>query len=151
MHHVAVALDDEFLGGFHGADLGNAPDVVPPQIQEHQVLCQLFFVRQKILFLRFVVFGGGAARTGASNGANGDLVAKDPDQDLGAGADHLKTAKVEVEHERRRIGASQRAIERKGLLRELLRPTLCGHHLKDVAGADIVLGLLHRRPYSRPW
>ena len=60
-----------------------------------------------------------------------------PDEDLGAGADHLEAAEVEVEHVGRGVGAPQRAVEREGRQVEGLRPALARHDLEDVAGADV--------------
>ena len=49
MHHMAVALDDELLGRAHGANLGHTAHIVAPQIQQHQMFGQLFFIGQQIL------------------------------------------------------------------------------------------------------
>ncbi len=65
-------------------------------------------------------------------------------RNLGAGADHLKAAEIEEEHEGRGVGAPERAVKRKGRQREGLAPALAGHHLKDVAPADMRLGPAHR-------
>jgi hypothetical protein len=71
--------------------------------------------------------------------------AEDPHEDLGARADHLEAAEVEVEHEGRRVRPSQGTIKREGREVEGLRPALRRHDLEDVARADVLLGLLDRR------
>ena len=91
----------------------------------------------------------GAARAGAGDRADGHGVALDPHQDLGAGADHLEAAEVEVEHVGAGVGAPQRAVEREGRQVEALRPALRGHDLEDVAGADVVLGPLDHLEVAR--
>ena len=35
VHHLAVALDEELVGDFDRADIGDAADVVAPEIEEH--------------------------------------------------------------------------------------------------------------------
>ena len=48
VHDVAVALDAHLLGHLHRADLGDAADIVAPEIEQHQVLGQLLRVRQQL-------------------------------------------------------------------------------------------------------
>lgn len=100
-HDVAVAFDDEFLGRAHGADPGHAAHVVAAQIQQHQVLGQFLRIGQQVGLVRAVLFRRGPAGPGARDGSDRDLPVKDAHQDLGAGADHLKAAEVEIEHESR--------------------------------------------------
>ena len=57
--------------------------------------------------------------------------------------DQRETAEIEIEQERRRIGAAERAVERERRQRERHREALRQHHLEDVAGGDVFLGLLH--------
>ena len=61
---------------------------------------QFFLVGQQILFQRFVFFGRFATRTSSSDRADGDFAAEHADQNFRACTYNLKTAKVEVEHER---------------------------------------------------
>ena len=65
-----------------------------------------------------------AARPGAGDRADGDRAALDAHEDLGAGADHLEAAEVEVEHVGRGVGPPQRPVEREGRQLERQRPAL---------------------------
>ena len=83
-----------------------------------------FRVGQKIGLKRFVLFGSYPALAGSGDGADRHFAVAQPDEDFGRGAHHLKTAKVEEEHERRGVGASERAVEREGWQFKALFPTL---------------------------
>ena len=128
----------------HGADLGHATDVITPQIQQHQVLGQFFFVRQQIGLQCPIFFRGFAPAPCPGDGPDRYLAAKNPNKNLGGGTHHLKPAEIEVEHERRGVGAPQAAIERERRQRKILRPALRGHHLKNVTGPDVFFGCLNR-------
>ena len=145
VHDVAVALDHEFLGRAHGADPGDAADVVPAKIEEHQVLGQFLLIREEIGFERAVLFRCRAPRAGAGDRADRHLAIEDADEDFRAGADDLKAAEIEVEHEGRGVGAPKAPVECKGRQGEGLRPALRGDDLKDVAGGDVVPRLFDRR------
>ena len=56
----------------------------------------------------------------------------------------MEAAKVEIEHERRRIGAPQAAVEREGRLAKGLGPALAGHHLDP----ELIAGQGHDRPHD---
>ena len=127
----------------HGADPGHPAHIVAPQIQQHEVLGQFLFVGQQISLMRAVLFGRGATGAGPGDGADRDLVIKDADQNFGAGTDHLKPAEIEIEHEGRRVGAPQTAVQRKGRLAERLGPALRRDDLKDITCADIFLRLFN--------
>ena len=141
---MAVAFDDEFLGRFHRADLRHPASVVAAQIQEHQMLGQLFRVGQQFGLERAILFRRFSPWPGPGNRPDGDFAIEDPHQNFRAGPDHLKTTEVEKEHERRRVGAAQTAVQRKRRQGEFLAPALRRHDLKYVARADIFLGRLDR-------
>ena len=107
MHHVAVAFDDEFLGGAHGADLGHPAHVVAAQIQQHEMFGQFLFIGHQIGFERAVLLRRGSAGAGPGDGADGDLVPEDAHEDLGRCADDMEAAEVEIEHEGRRVRPPQ--------------------------------------------
>ena len=112
VHDVAVALDGEALGDAHRADLGDAADVVAAEVEQHQVLGALLGVGQQLGFQRLVLLGRGAAPARAGERADRHLAVAHAHQDLGRRADQREGAEVEVEQERRGIGAAQRAVER---------------------------------------
>ena len=78
-------------------------------------------------------------------GRSGDEVALEPHQDFRRRTDDMEAAEVVEEHVGRGIQAAQRAVQRQRRGGERPRHALREHHLHDVAGGDVVLGLLHRR------
>ncbi len=86
---------------------------------------------------------GGAAAAGAGDGADGDGVVAQADEDLRRGAHQREAAEVEIDQERRRVDPPQRAVEREGRQGERRLEALGEHHLEDVAGADVLLRPLH--------
>ena len=112
VHDVAVVLDDQLLGDAHGADLGDAADVVAAEVQQHQVLGQLLRVGQQVRGEARVLVARGAARPRAGERPDRHRAVLQPDQDLRARADQREIVEVEVEQERRGVEAAQRAVER---------------------------------------
>ena len=102
-------------------------------------------IGEQFLFQRLVLVRRRAARPRAGDGADGDLVAADFDQNFRAGAGDGEAAEIEEIEIRRRIGPPQRAIERERRQRERRLETLRQHDLKGVAGGDVFLGLEHHR------
>ena len=103
MHHVRVALDDQPLGDLHRAGGGDAPDVVAPEIDEHDVLGDLLGVVQQLLLELEVVALHGAARTRARDRPHGDLAAFDPHHHLRRGTGKREVAEIEEEQVGRRV------------------------------------------------
>ena len=137
---MAVALDEELVGDLHGADLGDAADIVAAEIEQHQVLGALLRVGEQAILVGLVLVRGLAARHGAGDRADRDRAVAHAHQDLGARARDREAAEVEEEQERRRIDPAQRAVERKRRQRERRLEALREHDLKDVAGRDVFLG-----------
>ena len=48
MQHVRVFFNRHLLGDFDRADVGNAANIVAPQINQHEVLGALFGIGQQI-------------------------------------------------------------------------------------------------------
>ena len=98
-----------------------------------------------------LVLGVGRRRAArAGDRADGHLAVAHAHEDLGARADEREVAEIEVEEERRGIGAAQRAIERERRQRERRREALRQHDLEDVAGGDVLLRPLRPCPCIRP-
>ena len=106
------------------ADPRHAADVVAAEVEQHQVLGALLGVGEELGLEREVLGRRGAARPGAGDRADRHGAALDAHEDLGAGADHLEAAEVEVEHVGRGVGPPERAVEREGRQVEGLRPAL---------------------------
>ena len=68
VHHVAIALDGGVALHGHRARRADAPEVVPPEIDQHQVLGALFGVGEEVGFERAVVGLRVAARARPGDG-----------------------------------------------------------------------------------
>ncbi len=73
-----------------------------------------------------------------------DLAALHLDQRLRRGTGDLEVLEVQEVHVGAGVDGAQPAVDREGLDRRLRAPALAGHHLVDVARADVLLGPLHR-------
>ena len=135
---MAVVLDDHEVVDLHRAVLADAAEVVAAEVDEHHVLGALLRVGQQLRGDLRVLLGGGAARARARRSAGRDPAAADGHQRLGAGAGDLEVAEVEVVHVRRRVHRPQPSVDREATDRCLRRPALRRHHLKGVAGVDVV-------------
>src|SRR5215208_5775066 len=94
VHNLAIAFDKKLVGDRDGADLRYAPDVVSPEIKQHQVLGALLRIGQQLGFERLVIVRGSAAWPRSGNRTNGDNAAAHLHQNLGAGASDGEIAKV---------------------------------------------------------
>ena len=97
VHDLAEAFDEELVGDFDGADLGDAADIVAAKIEQHQMLGALLWIGQKLLLQRLVFVRRGAAPPGAGDRADRHLAAAGLDQDFRAGAGDGKAAAIEKE------------------------------------------------------
>ncbi len=99
MHDVGVVLDDELFGDLDTADLGDAADIVAPEIEQHQMLGALLGIAEqfggKLAILRRR--GATPARTG--NRTDGDPPVAQPYQDLRTRSHDGETAEIEEEKE----------------------------------------------------
>ena len=139
---MAVAFDEEAGGDLDLAGLGDAADIVAPQIDQHQMLGPLLGVAHQFFGKRLVFLRRLAARPCAGDGADGHDAVAQPHQDFRARSHNGKTGKGEVVQERRRVQPAQRAIEGERRQGEGTAEALARHHLEHVAGADVLLGAL---------
>jgi hypothetical protein len=105
VHDLAVALDEELVGDLDRPDLGDAPDIVAAEVEQHQVLGAFLRIGEQFFLQRLVFVRGRAAPAGAGNGADGDDTVARLDQDLGARSGDREGAKIEKEQIRRRVDA----------------------------------------------
>ena len=89
-----------------GARPTDAPDVVAPEVEKHDVLGDLFFVGEEFCGERFVLFRCPTAGPRAGDRVYGYFAVYRFDQQLGRRADDLEAIEIEVEHVRRRIDGS---------------------------------------------
>ena len=50
MHHVGVALDHHFFRDFHAAGFTDSAHIIAPQIDQHEVLGNLFWIGEHFIF-----------------------------------------------------------------------------------------------------
>ncbi len=165
MHDVAVAFDEEAVGDAHVraalaggaggvetllAQHGDAADIVAAEVQQHQVLGPFLGIGLELFLQGGVLLRRGAAGAGAGDGADGDLAVAQAHQDLGARTDELEAGEVQVEQEGRGVRAPQGTVEGEGIVGERRAEAMAGHHLEDIAGADVVLGPVHDGPVVLP-
>src|SRR5262249_54391940 len=110
---VRVPLDAHEVSDTHTSEFGNSPDVIPSEIDEHDMFRAFFRIREELRDQTLVVRGSGAAGTRAGNGAHGDRVVLNPYQQLRRRAHDLESVELEVVHVRRRIERAQNAVQRR--------------------------------------
>ena len=72
MHHVRVTLNNHFLGDFHATGLRHAPHIIAAQINQHQMLSQLFFISQQFMLKGDILLFCGTTRTRTGNRTHGN-------------------------------------------------------------------------------
>ena len=98
VHHVAVALDEELVGHLHGADLGDAADIVAAEIEQHQVLGALLRIGEQLAPRRPCPRAGSSPRgTRAGDRAHRDGAVAHAHQDFRARARDREAAEIEEE------------------------------------------------------
>ena len=108
---VAVALDRAVARHRHRARPRNAPHVVAPQVDEHDVLGVLLGVARQLVGDRRVLGGVAAARPGAGDRVGRQAVALHLEEELGAGADDLEGAGPDEEEVGARVDPPERTVE----------------------------------------
>ncbi len=143
MHDLAVIFEDELVGHLDRADLGDAAHIVAAEIEQHQMFGPLLGIGEKFRGERPILGRRGAAPAGSGDRPDRHLAVAHPDQNFGAGADHREIVEVEIVEERRRVDPPQGTVEGKGRQGEFRLKALRQHHLENIAGGDVVLGLQH--------
>ncbi len=144
MHHVGIALDHHLLGQLHRTDFRNAPGVVTPEVDQHQVLGNFLVVAEQVLFQRQISLFGRATRASAGDRAHGNQIVFDAHQHFRRTAHHVEVTEVEEIHVRRRVEATQRAIQIDRRSLEVDGHALRRHHLHAVTGQDVFLDRVDR-------
>ena len=149
MHDVAIAFDGETVSDGDASPGGNASDIVAPQVKQHEMLRALLGIGQKLRLVRAVIGFRGTAGAGAGNGSDRDVPVANANQDLRAGAHYGEIGQIEKIEKRRWVHAPQGAVQRQRWQRERAGEALRQHHLKDVAGGDVLLRLGDHFPILR--
>ena len=111
MEDVAVALDLHVLADGHGAGPRDPPQIVPPEVDEHDVLRSFFRVALELLGEDPVVRVGRATRSRARDRVGRQLVALDLEEELRARTDDLERRRPDEEQVRARVDATEGAVE----------------------------------------
>ena len=169
VHHVAVALQRHQLVDLHGAELGDAADVVAGEVDEHHVLGALLRVLGQLGGHPAVVLVGLAALAGAGDRARDHGAVEQLHHRLRRRPDDRQLGVAQEVHVRARVDLAQHPVDVERVGVELEVVALGEHDLEDVAGDDVLLGdldgaLVHavghraldvrqrlrRRPVARP-
>ena len=142
MHHIGITLDHHLLGEFDATGASHSTDVVTAQVDQHQVLGDFLGIGQQVLFQGQVSLLVGTTRAGAGNRAHGDQAIFQAHQHLRRAADHVEVAEVEEVHIRRRVDATQRAVQINRRRLERDRHALRDHHLHAVSSENVLLDRL---------
>src|SRR4029079_10048954 len=111
VEHVAVALDLHVLADRHGPRTRDPAQVVPTEVDEHDVLGTLLRVGLELLGEQRVLAGVGASWPRARDRMGRQPVALDLEQELGRRADDLEGGRPGEEQVRAWIDPAQRAVQ----------------------------------------
>src|SRR6185437_5174907 len=129
----------------HRARLADPPEVVALEVDEHDVLGALLWMRHQRRGLARILARLPAARPGAGNGASLDAPAGDARQALGRGAEQRRAAPLCQRRKRGRIDGAQALVQPADirLAPQLHSPGARQVGLIDVAGPDVFLAAPH--------
>ena len=147
VHHVREALDLHALHELDRADLGDAPDVVAPEVDEHDVLGALLRVGEELLLEREVLLGRLAAAPRSRERAHRHRPVLEAHHRLGARPGDARAVRlagrgrqIEEVHVRRRIEQPHRAIDVEGVAAGARHRERAGEDdLEGVARGDVLL------------
>ena len=143
MHNMRIALDLHKLGYLNCAWLADSPDIITPQVNEHDMLSALLLVVSELFFQSRILGGVLAAAAGAGDGMGGYRAIFNSYQKLGGGSRDIEITQVKVVHVGRRVNGAQSPIYGKGTSIGTPRPALGQNSLNYIAGKDVLLGLGH--------
>ena len=112
VHHVAVTLDLHEFRHANGAEFGNPADIIPREIDKHDVFGAFLRIGQKLSAVSFILRRRHAASAGPCNRPDLDDVAHETHVHLRRTANKRKIiAELETKHVRRRIDETKTAIK----------------------------------------
>ena len=145
VHHVRIALERHVLRHPHRTELADAPEIVAPEVDQHDVLGSLLLVALELLRHAKVFVFVGAARPRAGNRVRLGASPFDADEHLRRRADDREAVHPHEIHVRRRIDVTQGAVDRERVGGDLCLEALRQDRLIDVAGGDVLLDGAHAR------
>ncbi len=140
---MRVPLHDHQLGHGHGAILGDAADIVAPQIQKHAVLCELLFVMQQVIRQSAFFVRRSTSRSCPRNGSNGDSRVLYPHEHLRGRAHEAHPVELQKIQIGRGIQAAQSPVDVEGSRPQSDAESLAEHNLEGISGPDILTDPLH--------
>ena len=138
MHDMRISLDTELISDINGTCLGNAPDIVAPEVDKHQMLCELFGIFQQFFFMRLVGFFGSTAWACTCQRSNSDFTVFETHENLWRRTNNMMITQVQIEHIGRRIKRTQRPVQIKCRCRKRNGLTLTEYHLHALAGCNVL-------------
>ncbi len=141
---MAVAFHDHEFADLDGAILGDTADVIPGEIDEHDVLGALLRIGEEFGGEGFVLLRRLAPPARPGDGTDADAPLDRLHVHLGRATDEGEfVAELEAEHVGRGIHVPQGPVEVDGTPGEVVFKPLRGHDLEDVAGEDVILRFQH--------
>ena len=80
---MGIALDHHFLSQAHAARFAHPADIIAAQINQHEVLGDLFLIGQQLRLKRLILLFGRTAPTGTGDRSNGHQSLLESHQNFG--------------------------------------------------------------------
>src|SRR5438874_4463335 len=133
---MAVTLDVHEFGHEHAAKLRYPSDIVPRQVNQHDVLGSFLRIGEELDRVGFILLRSVAARARSGNGSNFDDIAEKAHVQFGRAANKGEViAEAKAEHVGRGVDETETAIQVERLAIEIGFEALRQHHLEDIAGS----------------
>lgn len=142
VHDVRIAADVHEPGDGDGARHADTAEVVASEVDEHEVFGALLLVGEQLIGQAAVLGLVPAPRAGAGDRVGRRDPVLDGDEGLGAGADQVEARQAQQEEIGAGVRDAQLAVDVEGRGGDRHVEALGGHHLEDVAGPHVLLGLL---------
>ena len=140
MHHVGVFFDEHQIVHPNRSVFADSSQVVPSQIDEHQMLRTLLFVLDQFLLKPFFLFQVLASATGPGDRSVFKIPSLDLHQHLRRGSRHMQVAPFQVEHVGRGIDITQSSVDIERRSRKIGLKLLREDHLKNITGTNVFFG-----------
>ena len=138
---MRVALDGHEVDDLDRSGNRDAPELVAPEVDEHEVFGALLLVGEQVVGQGAVLAFRCAPRARPGDGPEARGAAFELDHRLGGGADEGASLETEVVEVRRGVHEALHAVERDGVARRLRHEALRRHALDEVAFDDALLDL----------
>ena len=137
VHDVAVPLDGHEVDDLNGARGADPTEIVAGQVDEHDVLGPLLWIREHFCGQRVVVLGRRAAWPAAGDRMHRRPTVHHCDVRFGTRAHDVEAVEPQQIQVRTRIARAQHPVDVESADRRRRLEPLTGHDLEDVAGPDV--------------